>query len=30
MLEIVYGKQFEKRLKQAKRLGKDPNKIFKL
>lgn len=30
MREIVYGKQFEKSLKLAKKRGKDPNKIFKL
>lgn len=30
MREIVYGKQFEKSLKLAKRRGKDPNKLFKL
>ena len=30
MREIVYGKQFEKSLKLAKRRRKDPNKIFKL
>ena len=30
MREIVYGKQFEKSLKLAKKRGKDISKIFKL
>lgn len=30
MREIIYGKQFEKSMKLAKRRGKDLNKIFKL